>query len=101
MRKKNKISKEDLEAINPILEQWGINYKKEVLLVKELGESIGYGNMMSIASALWALSLNEEWGLNSGAFIPTIPQFMLKKEGKKAAEEQKRQMEYLKTLLKK
>lgn len=101
MRKKNKISKEDLEAINPILEQWGINYKKEVLYVKELGESIGYGNMMSIASALWALKLGEEHGIDTGAFIPTIPQFMLKKEGKKAMEEQKRQMQYIKKLLKK
>lgn len=32
-----------------------MNRKDEILKVKELGEAIGYGNMMDIASALWGL----------------------------------------------
>lgn len=34
------------------------NWKEEVLRVKELGEQIGYGNMMDIASCLWGLMPN-------------------------------------------
>lgn len=46
--------------------------KNEVLKVKELGEVIGYGNMMSIASALWRKSLKQKGFPIEGAFIPTI-----------------------------
>ena len=41
-------------------------YKRECIEVKRLGEQIGYGNMMTIASALWALEEDD------GAFYPTI-----------------------------
>jgi len=56
---------------------------KEIEQVKQLGESIGYGNLMDIASTLWAVMLEKEYGITSGAFIATIPSFMLKKESKK------------------
>ena len=47
-------------------------YKRECEAVKRLGDEIGYGNMMTIASALWAkMLLDEEWG-DSGAFYPTL-----------------------------
>ena len=47
---------------------------KEIQLVEELGEKIGYGNMMGIASALWARKLNDynADGISSGAFVPTL-----------------------------
>ena len=47
-------------------------FKREVEEVKRLGDQIGYGNMMTIASALWAKMLLDEWGTDSGAFYPTI-----------------------------
>lgn len=33
-----------------------MNRKEAILLVIALGEKIGYGNMMDIASAVWVLS---------------------------------------------
>lgn len=48
-------------------------FKRECEEVKRLGDQIGYGNMMTIASALWAkMLIDEEWGSDSGAFYPTI-----------------------------
>lgn len=47
-------------------------FKRECEEVKHLGDQIGYGNMMTIASALWAkMLIDEEFG-DSGAFYPTI-----------------------------
>lgn len=46
--------------------------KKEFEQVKELGERIGYGNMMSMASALWRKSLKDSGVPTYGAFIPVI-----------------------------
>jgi hypothetical protein len=83
-----------------ILDQWEAGHKREVLAVKALGEKIGYGNMMSIASALWQLDLKDRHNLDIGAFIPTITLNMKKKEGEKAIEEQKRRAEYFKKMLK-
>jgi len=48
----------------------------EVKEVKELGEKIGYGNMMSIASALWRKSAKENGYPISGAFVPTCLEFI-------------------------
>ena len=48
-------------------------FKRECEEVKRLGDQIGYGNMMTIASALWAkMLIDEGWGSDSGAFYPTI-----------------------------
>lgn len=48
----------------------------EVKAVKELGERIGYGNMMEIASALWRKSAKENSYPVSGAFVPTCLEFI-------------------------
>ena len=46
--------------------------KRECEEVKRLGDQIGYGNMMTIASALWAkMLIDEEFG-DTEAFYPTI-----------------------------
>lgn len=46
--------------------------KWEAKKVKELGEQIGYGNMMSLASALWRKMLTEKGVGASGAFVPCL-----------------------------
>tara|TARA_R110002167_G_scaffold348510_1_gene559881 strand:- start:1571 stop:1789 length:219 start_codon:yes stop_codon:yes gene_type:complete len=48
----------------------------EIEAVKELGEKIGYGNMMSISSALWRKSAKEKGYPISGAFVPTCLEFI-------------------------
>ena len=47
-------------------------FKQECEAVKRLGDEIGYGNMMTIASALWAKMLIDEELGDSGACYPTI-----------------------------
>ena len=47
-------------------------FKRECEEVRHLGDQIGYGNMMMIASALWAKTLIDEGWTGSGAFCPTI-----------------------------
>jgi hypothetical protein len=44
----------------------------EIGAVKQLGEMIGYGNMMDIASALWAIKLNGSGCHRDGAFVPAL-----------------------------
>ena len=44
--------------------------KAEILAVKQLGEQMGYGNLMDIASALWAVKLDKSVGTDEGAFLP-------------------------------
>jgi hypothetical protein len=46
--------------------------KEEILAVKQLGEEIGYGNMMSIASAIWSVNLEKQGLPINGAFVPII-----------------------------
>lgn len=48
----------------------------EIQAVKTLGEQIGYGNMMSMASALWRKSLAESGYPVIGACVPTISYFV-------------------------
>ena len=64
--------------------------KDEIQKIKELGEKIGYGNMMDVASALWALKLEKQYGTTYGAHIPTVEPF-LTEEGK---EEAKRDLDF-------
>lgn len=47
-------------------------YKNEILKVKSLGESIGYGNLMDIASILWGHQLKRNGVLDNGALYPMI-----------------------------
>ena len=46
----------------------------EVIAVQRLGEQIGYGHLMSLASALWRRNLTKEYGekIAEGAFVPTL-----------------------------
>ena len=48
----------------------------EIAAVKLVGDKIGYGNLMSIAGALWRRMLREEGYPESGAFYPTCPSFI-------------------------
>lgn len=90
------------KAINQeVLDQWEYAHKQEVNAVKFLGETIGYGNMMSIASALWCMHLKESNMPITGAFIPTVKDCMKIKEGKRAVEEQERRADSFKKMLKK
>ena len=43
--------------------------RAEMLAVKQLGDRIGYGNLISWASALWRKSLREQGFPDNGAFI--------------------------------
>lgn len=56
----------------------------EILAVKELGEKIGYGNMMDIASALWSMDLTAIDGKERFGHVPTVLPY-LKKVGKSYA----------------
>ena len=56
----------------------------ELLTVKQLGDKIGYGNIMDIASALWAKLLLDEYGIEGGCHLPTVEPYMTE-EGKKVA----------------
>lgn len=48
-----------------------MNKNEEIESVRILGEAIGYGNLMVLASALWRKSLSDSGYPTSGAFIPT------------------------------
>ena len=61
-----------------------MDHYEEIRLVEELGSKIGYGNMMSIASALWEKKLGPDMG--SGAFVPAIMLF-IKDEYKDSVEQ--------------
>lgn len=48
----------------------------EYKAIKSLGDAIGYGNLMSMASAIWKAKLREAGGPEIGAFVPTISSFI-------------------------
>lgn len=88
------------EINQAVIDQWELENKNEILAVKRLGDIIGYGNMMSIASALWGLKLQESNIPASGGFIPTLSSDMKIKEARKAVEERERRMKSFKKILK-
>ena len=59
----------------------------EIDAVKHLGDQIGYGNLMSIASALWRKNLKETDVPEHGAFVPTIIDFIQTKYKKLVEDE--------------
>ena len=61
--------------------------EQEIKAVKQLGEAIGYGNMMALATALWRKSLRDKGYPQSGAFIATI-YGLLDEEGKRIADKE-------------
>jgi len=44
----------------------------EISAVKALGEQIGYGHLMELASALWRKSLEQKGYPTSGAFVTAL-----------------------------
>lgn len=50
--------------------------EQEIQAVKLLGDTIGYGHLMSLASALWRKKLLDAGGPVTGAFVPTIDSFI-------------------------
>lgn len=54
----------------------------EYAAVKLVGEKIGYGNLMDIASTLWRRHLRDNGYPESGAFYPTCPSFIDKETAK-------------------
>ncbi len=57
-----------------------MNAKNEIKAVKALGEEIGYGQLMILASALWRKSLKDKGYPEVGAFVPTCLPFIGDKE---------------------
>ena len=55
----------------------------EIYDVKKLGERIGYGNLMDIASALWAMKNSKNGELKPGHITTIMP--FLTKEGQDIA----------------
>jgi hypothetical protein len=45
---------------------------EEAQAVKKLGEEIGYGHLMSLASALWRESLHDKGYPITGAFVASL-----------------------------
>lgn len=51
--------------------------KAEILAVDSLGRQIGFGHLMSLATALWRRQLKKSGEhLMSGAFVPTVDLFV-------------------------
>lgn len=68
---------------------------KNMAEVKKLGERIGYGNMMAIATALWKKDLTDNGYPDSGAFYG-VPKAGIKKDWMTAVEnDEKVYAEYL------
>ncbi|PZT57413.1 hypothetical protein [Paenibacillus silvae] len=77
-----------------------MNRKAEIEAVKNLGEKIGYGNLMDIASGLWGISLEDKYGIKTGAFVPTVLPFINKKDRKIAEARFDSTMEHIRELIK-
>lgn len=82
-----------------VLRQWQNKHKEEILAVKKLGESIGYANIMSIASALWGIETEDDENF-TGPFIPTKLMLMEQEAADDAFLELKRRMKQIKKILK-
>lgn len=46
--------------------------KSDIEKVQELGEDIGYGNMMNLACTLWRIKLKQTGVSETGAFVPVL-----------------------------
>lgn len=59
--------------------------EQEIAIVKDIGEQIGYGNLMWIASALWAEELKNKGLPTEGAFRPTL-RCLMNQDGKEMSD---------------
>ena len=57
---------------------------EDIKAVEKLGEAIGYGNMMDIASALWSKKMTAKTGQYCVMHVPTVEAY-LTDEGKEVA----------------
>ena len=62
---------------------------KDELLVKEIGDKIGYGHLMSLASAFWRADLKKSGTPADGAFIPTTIRYVKDKYKKEKRDGQR------------
>lgn len=46
--------------------------KSDIEKVRELGEAIGYGNIMNLACTLWRIKLKQTGAPETGAFVPVL-----------------------------
>ena len=60
--------------------------KDEILAVKDLGERIGYGNLMDLASALWTIQESDE-NDTTIMHVPTVESCMKAKDWKQKRKE--------------
>ena len=49
-----------------------MNRKDEINAVEVLGELIGYGNLMEIASALWDEKLTTQYAISNAVHLPVV-----------------------------
>ncbi|WP_339193908.1 hypothetical protein MKY95_19170 [Paenibacillus sp. FSL P4-0176] len=77
-----------------------MNRKSEIEAVKDLGERIGYGNLMDIASALWSVDLEDKYGISTGAFVPTVLPFINKKDRKITEARLESMMDHVREMIK-
>lgn len=75
-----------------------MNRKDEILAVKDLGERIGYGNMMDIASALWSIKSSDD-GIERIMHVPTVEPCMKKREWKRTKKSVLGRIEEVKSVL--
>jgi len=50
--------------------------KTDVKVIKQIGDQIGYGHLMSIATSLWKANMIEQGYPISGVFVPTCMAFI-------------------------
>lgn len=55
-----------------------MNIEQELKAVEILGDRIGYGNMMELASIIWGIKQEKTHGTSDGVFIPALRQHIHK-----------------------
>jgi hypothetical protein len=81
------------------IKDWEADWTAEIQAVKELGEKIGYGNMMDIASSLWGIMLEDKFGHSTGAFEPVCIAPIDEKYAKELKKSRKKRNEQIRKLL--
>ena len=82
-----------------LIQGFETGWTREIKAVKELGDKIGYGNMMDIASSLWAIMLEDKYGHSLGAFEPVCMFQVADKEKKKLEQSRKARNNQIRKLI--
>jgi hypothetical protein len=72
---------------------------REIKEVQELGERIGYGNLMNIASVLWAMKMKKSHNIDFGGHVATVLPCMKKKDAARKETEIKNKMKMYESYL--